>query len=105
VHESTRERIVKVAGELFSEKPHGEVSIEEIARHANVSKGAIFHYFKSKYHLAVEVMMSFSREWAEHLKKLSQKAISAQEKLKMVLDETFEMVRKNPRSFVSFSNS
>ena len=37
---------------LLAEKPYSKVSVDEIARTAGVSKGAIFHYFRSKYDLA-----------------------------------------------------
>ncbi len=56
---STRERIIEAAARLFSRKPYSKVSVEEVAREAGVSKGAVFHYFKSKLELAEQALASF----------------------------------------------
>lgn len=50
----TREKILQVAFGLFSTYPYHRVSVEEIAKNAGVSKGGLFHYFDSKYILAIE---------------------------------------------------
>jgi AcrR family transcriptional regulator len=64
----TREKIMKTAFTLFIEKSYSKVSIDEIARSAGVSKGAIFHYFKSKYELAKDSLFFVINEmWMKDL--------------------------------------
>jgi AcrR family transcriptional regulator len=43
-----REQLLEAGVELFDRLGHDEVSIEEIARAAGVSKGLLYHYFPTK---------------------------------------------------------
>lgn len=43
-----REQLVSLALELFSNKTYDEISIDEIAKAAGISKGLLYHYFPSK---------------------------------------------------------
>jgi len=51
-----REAILRVALDLFPSKSYSKVSVDEIASRAGVSKGALFHYFRSKLDLAAETL-------------------------------------------------
>jgi len=46
--EASREKILMTAFELFAEKGYSSSSVENIAQKAKISKGLIYHYFKSK---------------------------------------------------------
>jgi AcrR family transcriptional regulator len=46
--EATRELIVSAARELFTAQGYAGTSIEDIARHAGVAKGALYHHFSGK---------------------------------------------------------
>jgi AcrR family transcriptional regulator len=50
-----RQRLIAVGRELFADRPVDDVSVEEIAEAAGISKGLLYHYFRSKrgFHLAV----------------------------------------------------
>ena len=61
--EARRAQLIDVASELFATKPYGDVAIEEIARHAGVRHGLIYHYFADKRRLYIEVV----RHWAEQI--------------------------------------
>lgn len=43
-----REKLLALGRVLFSERSYEEISIEEIARAAGISKGLLYHYFPSK---------------------------------------------------------
>jgi|SRR5580692_2897782 AcrR family transcriptional regulator len=45
---SARERILEAATKLFTERPFGEISADDIAREADVAHGLTFHHFGSK---------------------------------------------------------
>jgi AcrR family transcriptional regulator len=51
----TRETILRVAGELFAERGYQATSVADIASAAGATKGAVFHHFKSKDELFVEI--------------------------------------------------
>lgn len=53
---NTREHILKVSLYLFLQKGFKEVTMREIVEKSEMSKGAIYHYFKSKEHLFLETI-------------------------------------------------
>lgn len=77
--ESTRATLVGVARELFAERGFARTSIEDILQAANVSRGALYHHFRSKEDLfrdvyeAVEadlcerVLLAAMRDQGDHL--------------------------------------
>lgn len=46
--EATRDLLVSVARELFTEHGYAATSIEEIIQHAGVARGALYHHFSGK---------------------------------------------------------
>lgn len=55
----TKEHILKTAFGLFLQKSYKEVTMKEIVEKTGLSKGAFYHYFKSKEVLFFEVIDSF----------------------------------------------
>ncbi|MEM9188446.1 MAG: TetR/AcrR family transcriptional regulator [Myxococcota bacterium] len=43
-----RHQLLELAVDAFSHRPYDEVSIEDIAQAAGISKGLLYHYFKGK---------------------------------------------------------
>jgi AcrR family transcriptional regulator len=48
IRRATREHILQTALSLFCDQGYYATSIEEIAKQAQISKGLLYHYFKSK---------------------------------------------------------
>jgi AcrR family transcriptional regulator len=48
IRRATREHILQTALSLFCDRGYYATSIEEIAKQAQISKGLLYHYFKSK---------------------------------------------------------
>jgi AcrR family transcriptional regulator len=46
--EKRRQQLLRSAGKLFARKGYRGTTTEEIARHAGLTKGALYHHFKSK---------------------------------------------------------
>ena len=46
--DARREQLLAAGAELLGRRPYDEVSIEEIAAAAGVSKGLLYHYFPTK---------------------------------------------------------
>lgn len=59
--------ILDVAAGLFSEKGYDATSMSEVARRAGVSKGNVFHHFRSKHALYLEVIREACRDSSEAL--------------------------------------
>ena len=57
--DSTRERIVKAATELFWRKGYGSTSIADILETAGVNSGSLYYCFKGKQDLLVAVLESY----------------------------------------------
>jgi AcrR family transcriptional regulator len=53
--EATRAELIRVGRHLFASKGFADVSAEEIAREAGVTRGALYHHFKDKRDLFCEV--------------------------------------------------
>ncbi|MEU8571400.1 TetR/AcrR family transcriptional regulator [Streptomyces pathocidini] len=54
--EERREQLIAVAQELFSQRPPAEVSIDDIATAAGISRPLVYHYFPGKHSLYDEVV-------------------------------------------------
>jgi AcrR family transcriptional regulator len=54
--DARREQLVALGVDMFSERPFDEVSIDDIAASAGISKGLLYHYFPSKRDFYVEVV-------------------------------------------------
>lgn len=61
---ATRAALVAVARELFAARGYNEVSIDEIARGARVTKGALYHHFDDKQALFRAVVEAIEGEIA-----------------------------------------
>jgi AcrR family transcriptional regulator len=53
--EATRAALLKIARRLFTEHGYGDTSIEDVARKARVTKGALYHHFRDKQALFAAV--------------------------------------------------
>ncbi|ARM75312.1 TetR/AcrR family transcriptional regulator [Acidianus manzaensis] len=53
--ESTKEKIINAALQVFAEEDFFKASIDEICKRAGVSKGIVFWHFKSKDNLILEI--------------------------------------------------
>lgn len=63
-----RKQLLELALELFGNRPYDEISIDDIAKEAGVSKGLLYHYFSSKrafFVAAVEAASESLLEWTE----------------------------------------
>jgi AcrR family transcriptional regulator len=51
-------RILEAGQRVFSSRPYDEISIDEIAAEAGMSKGLLYHYFANKRELYLETLRS-----------------------------------------------
>ena len=75
----TKKRIIEAAIALFTEKGFHGTSIQEIAAHAGISKGAFYLHFKSKDALQVEIFRYYTSLIQEEMENAVDPAQSAKE--------------------------
>jgi AcrR family transcriptional regulator len=63
--DARREQLLDSGARLLAERPFDEVSIEQIARAAGVSKGLLYHYFPTKKDFIVAAIERGQEELAE----------------------------------------
>jgi TetR/AcrR family transcriptional repressor of nem operon len=66
---ATKQKLLDVSTQLMMSKGYNATTVEEICKIANVTKGAFFHYFKTKEDLGVSVLNLYwqtrSRQFSE----------------------------------------
>ena len=72
-----REEIIKAAEEIFFSRGTESATMDEVAERAELSKGTLYLYFKSKEDFGLELIDYF----APHFSKLAQKHLRSAEKL------------------------
>ena len=63
--EERRRQLVELGLDLFSTRPYDEVSIDELAKEAGISKGLLYHYFPTKHHFYVATVRAAARQLLE----------------------------------------
>ncbi|MFW9794045.1 MAG: TetR/AcrR family transcriptional regulator [Candidatus Thorarchaeota archaeon] len=92
----TRENIVSESFRQFIDRSYHKVSIDSICLELGISKGAVFHYFNSKYDLACEsLLQGFNKLWSPHLKQIIEKG-TPQEKLIQFIRSSVQMFMEHP---------
>ncbi len=92
----TRENILNESFHQFIERSYHKVSIDRICTKLGISKGAVFHYFNSKYDLACESLyQGFNKLWSPHLKQIIDKG-TPQEKLTQFIRSAVQMFMEHP---------
>jgi AcrR family transcriptional regulator len=57
--QETRQRLLKVAGDLFRDKGFGPTTTRHIAKKAHLASGTMFNYFRSKEELALALVAEY----------------------------------------------
>lgn len=85
--EQTQERIVDASVKLFIEKGYEQTTIQDILDALNLSKGGLYHHFKSKEEILEAVKQKRAQYAADMLYDLIEntKATNAKEKMRKIL--------------------
>lgn len=94
--QSTKERILKTAAEIFAEHGFEQTSMRVIAEKSNVTKPAVYYYFPDKKHLFEEIIRSALAHTTENLKQIDASSKPAVEKLYDVVMARFEEILDHP---------
>jgi AcrR family transcriptional regulator len=95
--DARREQLLVSGTALLQHRPHTEVSIEEIAEAAGVSKGLLYHYFPTKNEFIVAALERGQREMAARIE--PDGSLPAIKRLDASLDAFLDYVESHPAAF------
>jgi AcrR family transcriptional regulator len=97
--DARREQLVALGVEIFSERPFDDVSIDDIAAAAGISKGLLYHYFPSKRDFYVAVV----RHSADEMQAITETdpELPPLDRLADGLDRYLEYVATHARGFAT----
>lgn len=98
-----RAQLLQLGIQLFSTKPYEDISIDEVAESAGVSKGLLYHYFQGKRGFYVEAIRAASRE----LRRLTRpdRKLSPGARLRAGIDAQLDFVEKYGALFAAIHRS
>lgn len=83
--QKTKQHILETAMNLFSEKGLENVNVEDIVKEVGVTRGAFYHYYKSREELIADVMYKSFESNNTYLLAEKQGGLNALEKLQFVI--------------------
>lgn len=86
--QKTKQKILQTAMRLFAEKGMEHVNVEDVVKEVGVTRGAFYHYFKSREELIGSVMYQAFEEDNPYLLADQQKGLNALEKLRFVAKQS-----------------
>jgi AcrR family transcriptional regulator len=95
--EERREQLLAAGVDLLSRRSHEEVSIEDIAVAAGVSKGLLYHYFPTKKDFILAAIQRGQRQLAERLRPDSD--LPPEDQLDASLEVFLDYVEENATAF------
>jgi len=101
--EERRRQLLALGMELFSQRTYDDVSIDELAQEAGISKGLLYHYFPSKRHLYVETVREAARQLLERT--ATPEAMDPVERLRAGLDAYVDYVARHGKPYQSLLRS
>lgn len=101
--EERREQLLAVGRSLFMEHPYDQVSMDDVAQRANVSKALIFHYFSTKRDLYLELVKRSSDELL--VATFVAEEMSPFERLTEGLERYLKFVEENAEGYVALLTS
>ncbi len=91
----TKGIIIDASKKLFFAHGFSDVSTEQIAKEAGISKGGIFHHFSTKEELGLATLRSTLDDF-QHLLPIIEESQDLRAVMKMVVSETMSFGRENP---------
>jgi AcrR family transcriptional regulator len=101
--EERRRQLLTLGMELFSQRTYDDVSIDELAQEAGISKGLLYHYFPSKRHLYVETVREAARQLLERT--ATPETMDPVERLRAGLDAYVDYVARHGKPYQSLLRS
>src|SRR5688500_10837309 len=98
-----RSQLLALARRAFAAKSYDDVSIDELAQAAGVSKGLLYHYYPSKRDLYVATVRAAAEQLLERT--VPDASLPPREQLFLAVDGYLRYVEENAQAFVSLMQS
>jgi AcrR family transcriptional regulator len=98
--DARRAQLLALARKAFSDRSYDEVSIDDLAREAKISKGLLYHYFPTKRDLYVAGLREIADELVQHMMAIPTDLPPA-DRVRAGLDAYLEHITQHSRAFVS----
>ncbi|MDK2981526.1 MAG: TetR/AcrR family transcriptional regulator, cholesterol catabolism regulator [Chloroflexota bacterium] len=98
-----RQEIFEAVVDTFIEKGFVETSMREIAELAGMGKSSLYDYFATKDEILVFVMESSLRFITDNSQRINAQSISAEARLRQIIEMHLEYVVSNKKLFYLFS--
>ena len=99
-NDERRAQLLQLARAAFSDRAYDDVSIDDLARAARISKGLLYHYFPTKRDLYVAGLREIADELIERCTKIPFDLPPA-ERVRAGLDAYLDHISQHARAFVS----
>jgi AcrR family transcriptional regulator len=98
-----RTQLLELGTQVFSSRPYDEIAMDEVAEMARVSKGLVYHYFRSKREFFVETIRAASL----HLRRLTEPDITLPPgaRLRAAIDAHLDYVREHGTIYATIYRS
>lgn len=98
----TRLNILQVVMERIKEKDFTEITVDEICRYAEISRGTFFNHFTTKNHIFKYYISLWKAQICIEIEENSFKHKTIQEKIKYVFKKIVEENEKSPSLFINY---
>ena len=99
-----RTQLLALAKATFSDRAYDDVSIDDFAREAKISKGLLYHYFPTKRDLYVAGLREIASELVAAIASVPQQ-LAPIERVRAGLDAYLDHIKRHARAFVSLMRS
>jgi AcrR family transcriptional regulator len=84
---SIPEKLMRVSVELFAQHGYAQTSVQQIVDAAGVTKGALYHYFKSKDDLLFDIYDRLLSMQREHLEAIVARGLDPEQTVRLVCED------------------
>lgn len=99
-NDQRRAQLLELAKRAFSDRSYDEVSIDDLARVANISKGLLYHYFPTKRDLYVAGLREIANELVDAVLRVAAD-LPPIDRVRASVDAYLEHIARHSRAFVA----
>lgn len=100
-NDARRAQLLALGLQAFSDRPYDEVSIDDIASAAGISKGLLYHYFPTKRDLYLAGLRATAADLIERTTAAAETNLAPVERIRAGLDAYFDHMSSHARPFLA----